>query len=314
MSVTNSFLMTYLLGIDIGGTKYHLRARPQKGRDIDVIVPSKGNLHVLGASNMIKEINVHLLALKKKLQYGALIAGIAIGISGLDDARTEREVHRALLKRSWWAKIDVDRRMLVNDIRIGMRAGTASRHGIAIISGTGSNGYARDTFGEEAWVSGRGSYMADEGSGYWIGVECLRAVRKAEDGRGGVTTLTDLVFSQFRVTSTAELMSIIYAPSFGRQGIAKLNALVETAAMQGDRAAKRILDEAASELLLMAETLHKRLRFERERVDTVLIGGTINNNAELQRRFLAGAHRLRWMNPILLSQPPVEGALKLLKD
>lgn len=306
--------MIYLLGIDIGGTKYHLRARPQKGRDVDVIVPSKGNLHALGAAGMIKEINAHVIALKKKLPRGAHFSGVAIGLSGLDDARTEREVHRELLKRSWWAKTDVDRRILVNDIHIGMRAGTEKRHGIAIISGTGSNGYARDVTGNEAWVSGRGIYMAGEGSGYWIGVECLRAVRKAEDGRGGATMLSDLVFSHFRVSSTAELMPIIYHPSFGKQGLAKLNTLVETAAMHGDRTAKCILDEAASELLLMAITLHRRLRFERERVDTVLIGGTINNNAELQRRFLAGAHRLRWMNPILLNEPPVEGALKLLED
>lgn len=306
--------MNYLVGIDIGGTKYHLRARPQKGRDVEIIVPSKGNLHTLGAAGMIKEINAQMMALKKKLPRGTHIKGIAIGLSGLDDAHTEREVHRELLKRSWWAKTDVDRRMLVNDIHIGMRAGTEKLHGIAIISGTGSNGYARDVSGDEAWVSGRGIFMAGEGSGYWIGVECLRAVRKAEDGRGDATTLTDIVFSHFRVSSTADLMPTIYHPTFGKQGLSKLNTLVEAAAKHGDRTAKRILDEAASELLLMATTLHKHLRFERERVDTVLIGGTINNNAELQRRFLAGARRLRWMNPILLSQPPVEGALKLLED
>ena len=305
--------MMYLLGIDIGVTKHHLRARPNTGRDVDFIVPSNGNLYALGAVGMVKELSAHVATLKRKLRAPVKFSGVAIGMSGLDDVRAERAVHRELVKHGWWKNADPDRRRLVNDIQIGMRAGTSSHHGIAIISGTGSNGYAIDQSGKEAWVSGRGMHMSDEGSGFWIGVECLRAVRKAEDGRGQSTKLSHLVFRQFKVQSTAELLSIIYSQSFGKRDLAELNILAEQAATEGDRTAATILDEAANELLLMAVTLHKNLSFGRDRVDTVLIGGTINNNAEFQRRFLAGARRLRWMNPILLTEAPVEGALKLLE-
>ena len=304
--------MNYVLGIDVGGTKYHLRARPLKGRDVDVVVKSLGNLNELGAQTLVKELSKHVAAVHKKMGRGAKLDGVALGASGLDGSSVVRSLSRELMKKAWWKNTDPDRRILANDIQIGMRAGTASVVSIALISGTGSNGYAVDARGDEAWVSGRGHLMADEGSGYAIGLAGLHAVRKSEDGRGPHTDICKLLFEHMNAQSTEDLMERLYDPKFGKKGVSELNQIVELAAAGGDRIAGKIHDEAAAELILMAETLHKRLHFGRDPVDTVLIGGTINKNKELLSRFLRRARRLRWMRPIPLAQDPVEGALRML--
>lgn len=307
--------MKYLLGLDIGGTNYHARARGERGRDVDLVVPSSGNLHALGAEGVVKAIDGVVRKLKRQLPARAVFDGVAIGLSGLDDAHSERVVHRALVMRAWWSGADPNRRVLVNDINIGLRAGTRAASAIALVCGTGVNGYAIDDSGAEAWASGRGMRMSDEGGGAWIGVECLRAVRRAEDRRGRDTALTQLVFERFHVATTAEMMPIIYGDDFGKKDLAALNIIVEETARRGDRVAGAILDTACAELAAIVETLHRRLSFGRAGVDTVLIGGTINKNLELNARFLRYFKRTTWMRPLFLGEtPPVEGALRMIES
>ncbi len=304
--------MNYHLGIDIGGTKYHFRARPEKGKDLNLIVPSTGNLHELGAEGLVKVLHKNITSVKARMRRGSKISGLSMGISGLDTPRDTRSLNRVLMKRAWWKNVDPDARLLSNDIMIGLRAGTSSVVAMAIISGTGSNGYAIDQDGDEAWVSGRGHLMSDEGSGYSIAVAGLRAATMSEDGRGPVTRIAEKLFKKMNVQSTQELLPIVYSPNFSKGSVAELNRIVEEAAAEGDRTAKHIHDEAADQLILMAKTLHNRLHFGSSKLDTVLIGGTINKNLELQKRFFRRARRHSWMNPIPLTDDPVEGALRTL--
>ena len=199
----------------------------------------------------------------------------------------------------------------MNDIQIGLRAATDASAAIAIISGTGSNGYALDTHGKEAMVSGRGMWMAGQGSGYEMGVACLKAVRCAEDGRGPATLLQRAVFKKFKVRSTEEMMPKVYAPDFGKRELSKLNGVVEEVAEQGDAVARKIIAHSAEEILLMIRTLHKRLNFGRSPVPVVLIGGTVNKNLVLKRAVISGMRKLKWAQPLFMDDAPVAGAVKI---
>jgi N-acetylglucosamine kinase-like BadF-type ATPase len=304
--------MNFLLGIDVGGTKYHFRARPEKGRDVNVIVPSEGNLHELGAEGLVRVLHKNITSVKNRMRRGSKISGVSLGVSGLDRPRDIRSLTKHLMKRAWWRAADPEKRLLSNDIMIGLRAGTASVVAMGIISGTGSNGYAIDADGDEAWVSGRGHLMSDEGSGYSIAVAGLRATTMSEDGRGPTTRISEKLFKALNVQSTQELLPIVYAPKFTKGSIAELNRIVEEASAEGDNVAKKIHDDAADQLILMAKTLYNKLHFGSMKLDTVLIGGTINKNKELQKRFFHRARRHSWMNPIPLTDDPVEGALRVL--
>ncbi len=305
----------YLLGIDIGGTKYHVRAVRDKGQTVDLVVPSLGNLHTLGTKAMAKQLTALVRRMQTRLDTRSYPEAVCAGISGLDDTKSLRALTLALQSEAWWRHVDPNARMLVNDITIGLRAGTRLLlSAMAILSGSGSNGYAIDQDGNEASVSGRGLWMADEGSGAQIGIDALHAVRKAEDGRGPRTQLMEIVFHHFCTTSTQEFLPTLLADTFKKSDLAALNALVERAAREGDKIAGEILHRAADELLLMADTLYRQLSFGRgECVDTVLIGGTINKNSIVRERFLSGARKRPWMRPIPLSDDPVAGAIVLAK-
>ena len=78
--------MKYILGIDVGGTKYHLRARRENGRQVNLVLPSKGNLHLQGPKKMALELDKAVKAMKMELRTRHSPEGICIGMSCLDSA------------------------------------------------------------------------------------------------------------------------------------------------------------------------------------------------------------------------------------
>ena len=73
--------------------------------------------------------------------------------------------------------------------------------GIIIIAGTGSIVLGRDAVGTEARAGGWGPLLADDGSGYAIGLAGLRAVFRARDGWGPSTALTQALQEALSLTS-----------------------------------------------------------------------------------------------------------------
>ncbi|MEK7108239.1 MAG: hypothetical protein AAB898_01055, partial [Patescibacteria group bacterium] len=96
----------YLLGIDIGGTKYHVRAVPHKGRPVDLVTPSQGNLHALGVKAMAKQLTLLVRRMQSRLGTRAYPAAVCAGISGLDDTRTVRALSAAMQQEAWWRHVD----------------------------------------------------------------------------------------------------------------------------------------------------------------------------------------------------------------
>ena len=60
----------------------------------------------------------------------------------------------------------------------------AGQPGIVLSAGTGAICFGADELGEKYYADGWGPLLGDEGSGYWIGLESLRAVCRSLDGRG----------------------------------------------------------------------------------------------------------------------------------
>ncbi|MEC3952582.1 BadF/BadG/BcrA/BcrD ATPase family protein [Nocardia sp. CDC153] len=65
--------------------------------------------------------------------------------------------------------------------------------GVVLAIGTGAVATAVDDAGRFTRVDGWGPLLGDEGSGGWIGLEGLRAVLRAHDGRGPRTALVDAI-------------------------------------------------------------------------------------------------------------------------
>jgi N-acetylglucosamine kinase-like BadF-type ATPase len=304
--------MSYILGIDIGGTKFHLRARPQKGRDVNIIVPAIGHINDVGSAKLIRELSKHVKVIRQKIGKKVSISAVCIGVSGIDTPKDHRDVLRELNKQSWWKQADPNKRILVNDIIIGLRAGTDAENSMALISGTGSNACVFDD-DDKICVSGRGRLLADEGSGYAIGLAGLKAATKAEDGRGPRTKILNGMLKRLHVEEMGEAVEKLESNRTKMQ-IGALNDVVEMAAIAGDKVARSIIKDAATELMLMLTTLRKRVSRRPAKVDVVLIGGTINKNKPLLSELTRQARRQKWINLVPLKDDPVEGAIKIAED
>src|SRR5439155_10636 len=76
--------------------------------------------------------------------------------------------------------------------------------------GTGSIAYGRNEEGEEDRAGGWGYLVGDEGSAVWCGLEALRAVAHAVDGRGAPTRLTPLLFQELGVGEFGDVLPHLY--------------------------------------------------------------------------------------------------------
>lgn len=136
---------------------------------------------------------------------------------------------------------------------------SAGQSGIVLIAGTGSVAFGRTDGGQEARSGGWGHLASDEGSGYWVGLEGLKAAFRAHDGRAGATLLTDLVPSRFGADSLATVHRILYTGEEDRALIAAIARDVADAAARGDHAAEAILHHAALHLANLVSAVYRQL-------------------------------------------------------
>jgi N-acetylglucosamine kinase-like BadF-type ATPase len=107
--------------------------------------------------------------------------------------------------------------------------------GVLLAVGTGSMVWGRDPTGQEMRVGGWGGFLGEEGGGYWLGLEGLRAVMRATDGRDPPTLLTPRILGNLGLSEPLELVPWIADASKGEVGA--LAPLVLNAAEEGDDAA-----------------------------------------------------------------------------
>ena len=212
-----------------------------------------------------------------------------------------------------------DRFRCDNDMLCGWAGSLAGADGINVIAGTGSMTYgrragsgggARTGAGAGVRVGGWGELFGDEGSGYWIGVQALRAFTKMSDGRAGRGPLHDVLSREMGLDADIDLIALVLHRWRGaRQEIAALAPAVREAAISGDRYAQAILADAAAELVTLVDATRRRLGFEPGEAVPVSYSGGIFAMPEVLQAFLAGISVLPASYRVTRPRyPPVIGA------
>jgi N-acetylglucosamine kinase-like BadF-type ATPase len=135
--------------------------------------------------------------------------------------------------------------------------------------------------------------FGDEGSGYWIGIEALRAFSKMSDGRAERGPLHDVLRRDLALDTDIDLVGLVLHQWRGaRQQIAALAPAVREAAISGDRCAQEILAAAAAELAGLVEATRRRLGFGSGEVVPVSYSGGIFAMPEVLSAFLTGIEAL----------------------
>lgn len=285
----------YVIGVDGGGTKTAAALADLQGRILKIGKTGSSSPRNVGvrtaAGNVVGAIKIVLPKNKTK------VASVFVGLPAVQEefALKIGEI-RKLISQKIKIKPTID-----SDQLVAFRSGTDKKDGIVLIAGTGcvARGWKN---GKEYKASGWG-WLADEGSGFWMGQKVYQAVLKNFDGRGPQTLLT-------RQVNLKTLPQKIYSPDFIRE-VSSLSSVCNAAAEKGDKTARNILARAGKELALSVKAVIRELNFSKEKFPLVLVGSVLNSKILLntmKKEVKKVAPKVRFIQP---KKEPVVGAVRL---
>lgn len=251
--------MSLFLAIDAGGTK--TQCLIADGERV-LARASTGTVKLMRVSE--QEATARLQAMLAEV---AVAAGVSLGqvtrtcfgLAGVSGPAVQAWARRTV------TAVVAGELILYGDEEIALDAAFAGGPGILVIAGTGSNAIGRSASGEHFGAGGWGPVLGDEGSGYWIGRESIRAALRAQErtGVGGVSScLLREIERHWELNSVAELVATANQRTFSGGAsppdFAALAPVVARCAERGDALAAGILERAGEELAeLVSVVFHK---------------------------------------------------------
>jgi glucosamine kinase len=318
--------MSLYLAIDAGGTK------------TNCLLADDRHILARASTGTVKLMRISeeeaTLRLQSMIDEAANIAGISLddvtrtcfGLAGITSPQA-----RAWARQTIAATVGGEL-LLAGDEEIALDAAFAGGPGILVIAGTGSNVIGRDAAGRLFGAGGWGPVLGDEGSGYWIGLEAIRAALREQDRIGRTAAASSLlpeIEARWQLSSEAELVAFANQRSGIRRpapDFADLAPVVAACAQRGDALAGRVLERAGEELAeQIAVVYRKRMAsaptpptptpangaaLEDEAVDIAFTGSVLAQIGPVRKAMLA---RLAVLIPASRVHPapvdPLEGAL-----
>jgi glucosamine kinase len=231
--------MSLFLAIDAGGTK----TRCLLADETHVLArASTGSVKLMRVSEEEATGRLRGMLTEVAAAAGVPLSGVTrtcIGLAGstIDAVRewAEREI----------GSVAAGDLVICGDEEIALEGAFEGGPGILVIAGTGSNVMGRAADGTRYRAGGWGPALGDEGSGYWIGSEALRAGFWAKD-RGVATTLLEEIGEFWGTKSLGEIVE--KANERPGPDFAALTPIVAKCAESGDDLAVAMLERAGDEL------------------------------------------------------------------
>jgi N-acetylglucosamine kinase-like BadF-type ATPase len=266
----------YFLGVDGGQSSTTAIIGDETGRLLGIGKGGPCN-HVSaaeGQAKFVSAINTSLGAACVQAGLDAATIRFASACLGFSGGPAEKQsIVRQILGS--------DRILVTDDASIALSGALAGEPGIVIIAGTGSIAFGRNGEGRTARAGGWGYLFGDEGGGFWMVREALRAALRWEEGWGSPTALRAILLDSTGARNINDLMHRCYTPQFPRPRVASLALLVNYAAENGDPMAQKILGEAARELAQLARAVGSQLFNPQEPVRCAYAGGVFHSRTLL---------------------------------
>ncbi|MFS3134034.1 BadF/BadG/BcrA/BcrD ATPase family protein [Gluconacetobacter sacchari] len=228
---------TVLVGIDGGGTGTRLRLATPEGT---LLAGGEG-----GSANVATDAGQAWESLRQALDLALSRAGLLgaeprlVAVAGLAGAEVSGAVARFMAQPPLFARLRI-----VSDAYTSCVGAHAGRDGAMIAAGTGMVGLAV-AGGTIRRVGGWGFPQGDEGGGAWIGLEAVRLMLRAGDGRAPRSLLSEAVRARL-ADEGAEPM--VWAVGARAADFARLTPLVGMLAGEGDAEARGLLGRAGAEI------------------------------------------------------------------
>lgn len=232
-----------MAGADGGGTRLRLLLMDGEGRIMGRRSGPPALLIREGGAQVARLLASELRALAREVGSALPLAGFCVGLAGAGRRAWAVEVEAQLRAQGVARRVEVvtDAAAALDD---AFPVGRTTSPGILLVAGTGSIGLARTSDGEMRRVGGWGPLLGDEGSGYRLGLEGLRAAVRALEGRGPGTRLESILLEEVGAGDPEGVFRWLDQAEKGR--VAALAPLVIAAA--GDPVADRLVTEAVDAL------------------------------------------------------------------
>jgi len=242
-----------LCGIDGGGTTTTVVVSDLEGRMLHSF--QCGTINHYGAG--IPPVREQFAALATELTTlcNCLPGTIFIGNSALDGLADD-----ALVRELTGGVFDPSKVVFNSDVYIALLSFTMGEPGAVLISGTGSMACGIDAGGNFHTAGGWGQVLGDEGSGYHLALNGIKAALCAHDGLSESTLLIDRVMKYFDLKKMSELIDKVYNPPVEKSVIAAFAPEVDKAAGEGDVVALQLLDSEAEWLYKLALAITRKCR------------------------------------------------------
>lgn len=259
------------LGIDGGGTKTKAVILDDSGRVIGSGWGESSNFGNIGVALATRHIQT-------AVEQAVAEAGIAappfaaafLGIAGVV-SQEDRNIVESIAQQLHLApdnRIGVD-----HDCRAALAGGLGGEPGIVQIIGTGTSCFGLTTDGRRWMAGGWGHLIADEGGGYWMGIQAMKAAAAAYDTREQATLLLGMVMDALGISDFGQIMQRVYSQQLSVTEIAALSQLVIEAAQQGDAVARDIIAAGMGEVARCVEAVATYLDFPADMLRLVCVGG-----------------------------------------
>jgi N-acetylglucosamine kinase-like BadF-type ATPase len=174
-----------------------------------------------------------------------------------------------------------DRTMVTHDALIALSGANCGEPGLITVAGTGSIAFGRNASGKTARAGGWGYVFGDEGGGFYIVRQAVRAALRFEEGWGDATSLRRMFLDAAAASDINQLVHRFYTPEFPRPRLAAFAKLVDDAAENGDAIAREILNEAARDLAIIAAAVRVQLFEKADPARVAYIGGVFRSRTVL---------------------------------
>ena len=273
--------MRILIGVDAGASHTTAAVANEHGT---VLVRSDGGPGAMRpgeaaavAARILETCRDALRKAEREVRGDVLVVGAA-GVG--------REAERLALQAALEETGLAPRVAVTVDGAIALQAAFSDGPGIVLLAGTGSVAWARlpGGAGVTTRIGGLGPVMGDQGSGYDLARQALRAAGLAIEGRGRRTLLAGSILKQLRLAGLPDLVR--WATTADVPAVASLAPEVLAAAEEGDAVAGALVDTSADDLANHVRALAER--FPRDiRVGVALGGSLLARSEDYRKRVVA---------------------------
>lgn len=299
-----------MLGGDIGGTSTRILVVDRRGALRGQGSAAGGNptTHPESAAAALAEA----LAKATADVDASTVRSAVIGLAG-GGALLSPQVRHSLT-RAWTESGVAADPEYVSDLAVAFASGSAEPDGTVLIAGTGAAAGSLRDHRVARTAGGHGWLLGDEGSGFWLGREAVRATLQALDLRRPLGPMAESVLHALGApTSTAatageaerSTLRIWLVQAVNSEApirLARLAPLVSSSCRRDPEAAA-IVDRAADLLVGILE----QVRSPEEKSPLVLAGSVASAGSAVGAR-LHDLVRRRFSGPVLAAQDGVRGA------